>query len=103
MSMIQNKNMNPGTLQNIPIEIGMPRAEVEKRVADALHTESTYNVYEGSTVNVDQTITYTDGVGTLEVVYNHGSPAPWVTNASGVAEHYPPVDQTVKSFKYVPK
>lgn len=101
VSVMKNINMNPRLLQSVKIEIGMPRADAEQLIAHALKTESKYNVYEGSIATGDQTARYSDGIGTLEIVYNQGTPAPLVQNSQGDPEHYSPIDQTVKSFRYL--
>ena len=91
----------PSVFQGISLHEGMARAEVEKLVATALGKESEYSPY-GNNLR-GGTVVYTDErSGTrLEVDYNPGGPAPWVMRPDGVAEHLPPKDESVKSFRVI--
>lgn len=89
------------SFDKIDLPVGTPREEAEKRIAAALGKPSTYSPY-GNNLRGD-TVEYTDGTIVLEVVYKAGTPAPWVTMPDGGAEHYPPVDESVISFRYVRK
>lgn len=80
----------------IELKVGMSRSEVEKRVAAALGTESGYSAY-GSNLR-GGLVAYRDGMWTLNVIYKPGTPAPWVVNQDGVAEHLPPIDESVLSI-----
>lgn len=75
----------------------MDREVVETQIAAALGKDSTYSPY-GNNLR-GGTVEYTDGELVLEVVYKPGATAPWVVGSSGVAEHRPPVDETVISFR----
>lgn len=84
-------------LNSIQLAVGMERTQVEKLVAEALGTTSNYSSYgnnlRGGVVN------YVENSCVLEVTYKSGAPAPWVVNKQGVGEHYPPIDETVLSFR----
>ena len=86
------------TLQLTP---GMPRAEAEAAIAHALGKErGDYSPY-GNNLR-GGTVEYKDATGAvLEVVYKAGAPAPWVQRPDGVAEHYPPVDESVISSRVI--
>ncbi len=82
---------------SVLLQVGMPREKVEKLVTETLAIENNYSPY-GNNLR-GGVVEYKDKQWILEVTYNPGSPAPWVINKQGVAEHYPPVDETVKSFR----
>jgi hypothetical protein len=84
-------------LELIPIEIGMKREKVEEFVAQALEATNEYSPY-GNNLR-GGILKYTDTSEILEVTYNTGIPTPWVINKDGFAEHYQPVDESVKSFR----
>lgn len=90
--------MKSETLQDIQLSIGMDRAAAEELIARHLKTTSQYTPYR-SDLATEETVTYSDGSVVLEVAYSPGTPAPWVINTEGVAEHYAPIDATVKSFR----
>ena len=82
----------------ISLHAGMQREQAENEIAKALGKErSEYSPY-GNNLR-GGTVEYTDGTAVLEVVYQAGTAAPWVVGANGVAEHYPPTDEAVISFR----
>lgn len=87
----------PSPFDGIALRAGMPREEAERVIATALHEQSTYNVYGGNLRG--GTVTYSSGAFALDVRYKAGMPAPWVVGSNGVAEHYPPVDESVETFR----
>jgi len=84
-------------LTHLQLEVGMERARVEELVANALGTTKNYSPYANNLRG--GVVEYSEGSCVLEVTYRSGAPAPWVINAQGVAEHYPPIDETVISFR----
>ncbi len=88
-------------LERIKLSAGMKRTDVEALVAKATGVESSYTAYNGAAAieAADLQAVYQDGVNQLTVKYNHGTPAPWVRPADGgPAQHYEPIDQSVKSW-----
>ena len=81
----------------LPVKVGMARSEVETMVATALGKQSDYSPYVNNLVG--GTVSYADGGWALVVTYLQGTPAPWVINAQGVGEHYPPQEEKVEQFK----
>lgn len=84
----------------IDLPVGLPRERAEQAIATALgNAEATYSPY-GNNLR-GGTVEYTDATGkfVLDVTYQAGVPAPWVTRPDGVAEHHPPVDESVISFR----
>jgi hypothetical protein len=88
-------------LAGIKLSAGMNRADVESAVAKATGVASSYGVYSGAAAReeADLQAVYQYGKTQLHIKYNHGTPAPWVRPAGGgPAVHYPPFDQSVKSW-----
>jgi hypothetical protein len=91
---------NKSPFDTLELSAGMTREQAEKSIAVALGKErSDYSPY-GNNLR-GGTVEYKDATGLiiLEVIYAAGTPAPWVTRPNGVAEHYPPVDESVISFR----
>jgi hypothetical protein len=82
----------------IALSVGMIRSDVEKKVAAALGTESQYSAYNDLDGGL---VSYADGKWVLRVTYSRGTPAPWVINAQGVGEHWPPQESTVLKYELV--
>lgn len=75
----------------------MSRAEVEAKVTNLLGKENLYSPYGN---NLQGGIVLYEETGwVLKVNYQAGTPAPWVTNENGAAEHYPPMDETLLSYQ----
>jgi hypothetical protein len=88
-------------LGKIKLSAGMKRADVEALAAKATGAEPSYTAYNGAAAieEADLQAVYQDGVNQLTVNYNHGTPAPWARPADGgPAQHYEPIDQSVKSW-----
>lgn len=79
------------------LHAGMLREKVEKLVAETLAIENNYSPY-GNNLG-GGIVEYKDRQWILEITYNPGAPAPWVINKQGIAEHYLPIDETVKSYR----
>ncbi len=88
---------DPSPLEQVQITRGMARADLEKRIAKALAKPNNYSAH-GNNLR-GGTVKYTDGVVTLEVTYNPGSPAPRVVK-EGKNVSLPPLDETVKSYRF---
>ncbi len=78
---------------DLGISTGMARAEVEKKIAKLRGTPSAYSPYGNNLKG--GLVEYLDRGWVLRVIYKSGSPAPWVVNKNGVAEHWPPIDESV--------
>ena len=89
----------PSSFEKISLHVGMQREKAEDVIAAALgKKDSEYSPY-GNNLR-GGTVEYVDAAGyTLEVVYKPGASAPWVVGSNGVAEHYPPIDEAVISFR----
>ena len=85
------------SLANLNIVTGMERSKVEKLIASALDKQSTYSPYGNNLYG--GVVKYTDGVVVIEVTYNAGAPAQSIVRSDGTVQGYPPVDETVKSFR----
>jgi hypothetical protein len=93
-------SQTPQGFDGLELRAGMTREEAEKAIAISQGKErSEYSPYGNNLQG--GTIEYVDPktAAILEVTYKAGAPAPWVENASGVAEHYPPVDESVLTFR----
>lgn len=92
-------------LDKLALPAGMTREAAEHAIAAALGKErSDYSPY-GNNLR-GGIVQYSDPTGAviLEVTYAPGSPAPWVIPPNGgPAEHYPPVDESVISFRILRK
>jgi hypothetical protein len=87
-------------LSKIRLEKGMDRTAVEIQVAEALDRSNSYSAY-GNNLTGGK-VEYTDGKTVLVVEYNPGSPAPTILTRDGKRQSYPPMDETIKSFKFRP-
>jgi hypothetical protein len=91
------KQAETSRFNGLDIKVGMNRDDVERKVAVLLNTQKTYSPY-GNNLS-GGVVQYRDGQWILEIRYQAGSPAPWIKNADGTAEHNPPVDETVIEYK----
>lgn len=83
----------------LPLQAGMKRSDVEQKVAALLEKPSAYSAY-GNNLR-GGIVEYRDAAWLLRVTYAAGTPAPWVIGPTGVAEHWPPKDETVLSYEIV--
>lgn len=84
----------------MPVKIGMPRLELETRIAEVLEKANTYSPYGNNLLG--GTVSYRSGNCELRVTFAPGVPAPRVIVASGGTEHLPPIDESVLSYRVVP-
>ena len=90
-------------LNNIKLQTGMPRSEVEKLVSNALGQEYSYDFYRAD-LEKDSVVKYEEENRILEVTYERGYfPPSGVFTARGVFESPSPIDQKVKSFRLYKK
>lgn len=71
----------------------MSREEIEAMIAASLGMQSTYSPYGNNLQG--GTVLYRDGKRVLKITYKAGTPTPWVLNKDGIAQHHPPMDETV--------
>lgn len=81
------------------VNVGMPRLELEERLAILLGRKNMYNLYNNNLSG--GTVSYHSVDCELEVTFASGSPAPLLIVASGANEHLPPKDETVLSHRII--
>jgi len=82
--------------ETLHLKVGMNREQVEEQLEVVLGKKSDYSPYGNNLLG--GTVQYREGVWILEVTYKSGTPAPWIINKDGIAEHYPPIDESVLDF-----
>ena len=81
----------------LQLNVGVSRGEVESEVGDLLGEPSRYSPYGNNLAG--GTVRYRDGDCALDLVYKPGAPAPWVRAPDGSTQHYPPVDETLIEYR----
>lgn len=83
--------------ENLELRIGMNREEVEKQISLLFKKPMTYSPYNNNLEG--GIVVYKNEGWILEVTYKSGLPAPIVINANGIGQGYPPIDETVSSYR----
>lgn len=81
----------------LELKAGMSREEVETKVANLLGKENNYSLYGNNLQG--GVVLYEETGWELKITYRAGTPAPWIINQNGVAEHYPPIDETLLHYE----
>jgi hypothetical protein len=88
------------SVDKLGVKQGMPRMEVEQRIAEIRGEENTYSVYRGGLQG--GSVEYRFGNCVLTVAYAPGMLPPWVIGSDGVAQHLAPIDESVQRIQLVP-
>ena len=84
-------------LENVKLEIGMPRLEAETRIAVALGKQNEYSLYANNLLG--GSVEYRDIACTLKVSFRPGAPAALLRTTEGDIVHRLPIDESVGEFK----
>ena len=84
-------------LENVKLEVGMPRLEAETRIAVALGKQNEYSLYANNLLG--GSVEYRDIACTLKVSFRPGAPAALLKTTEGDVVHRLPIDESVGEFK----
>ena len=85
------------SLENVQLEVGMPRLEAEAQIAAALGRRNEYSPYANNLRG--GTAEYRDIACKLKVSFRPGAPAALLRTTEGVIVHRLPIDESVEGFK----
>jgi hypothetical protein len=88
---------NQCTLENVKLEVGMPRLEAETRIAVALGKQNAYSLYANNLLG--GSVEYRDIACTLKVSFRPGAPAALLRTTEGDIVHRLPIDESIGEFK----